>query len=79
MLTHQRFSEKEHDVELDVIDAAGVKKTDELLDVGCGTGSFSGAWAWSVQRGVLRRMVAGPLRHQRDDPDAVYGDRPFSF
>lgn len=38
--THRRYSEFEHDVEADVLSAAGVTAADRLLDVGPGTGTF---------------------------------------
>jgi SAM-dependent methyltransferase len=38
--THRRYSEFEHDVEADVLQAAAVTAADRLLDVGPGTGTF---------------------------------------
>lgn len=38
--THRRYSEVEHDVEADVLQAAAVTAGDRLLDVGPGTGTF---------------------------------------
>jgi SAM-dependent methyltransferase len=40
ILIHQQYSEVDHDVELDAIEAAGLGTGDALLDVGCGTGAF---------------------------------------
>ncbi|HEY0934190.1 MAG TPA: methyltransferase domain-containing protein [Trebonia sp.] len=38
--THRRYSEFDHDVEADVLAAAGITAADQLLDVGPGTGTF---------------------------------------
>jgi SAM-dependent methyltransferase len=40
MLTHQRYSETENDVDLDVLRAVGPEPGAALLDVGSGTGDF---------------------------------------
>lgn len=71
MLTHQRFSEKEHDV----IDAAGVKKTGELLDIGCGTGSFFGRLRQRGHVGRLCELDASPAAVEA--AGQVAGVEPF--
>jgi SAM-dependent methyltransferase len=40
LLTHQRYSETENDVDLDVLRALGLDPGSALLDVGSGTGEF---------------------------------------
>jgi SAM-dependent methyltransferase len=58
--THRRYSETVDDVELKVIQAAKLEQNDDLLDVGCGTGSFLRRLRDESHAGRLAALDASP-------------------
>lgn len=75
---HAKFSEREHDVEQDVLDAARLERHESLLDIGSGTGSFLQRLRSEGHLGRLCALDSSPaavaVAAQIRDVEAVLGD-----